>query len=171
VSRPQPAVVVAAHDDVDAVADLAAARRESYERHQPVFWRQAGDALARHRTYLQGLVDDPDSIFLVARDDRGLSGFVIGRLVGSPPVYEPGGLTCLVDDFAVTSDGDWQVLGVELLRELGRRAVERGAVQAVVVAGRHDDAKRDALAAAGLSVASEWWVGPLDAAGGRRIRP
>jgi len=152
---------VAVHDDVEAVARLADARRRSYEPHQPLFWRPADDALARHRTYLRGLVEDPACIFLVVRDDRGVSGFVVGRLVEAPPVYEPGGLTCLVDDFVV-ADHDWRVLGVDLLRELARRARERGAVQAVVVSGRHDAAKRDALAAAGLSVASEWWVVPLD---------
>ncbi len=130
------AVEVAAHDDVDAVAALAEVRRQSYEPHQPLFWRQADDALARHTAYLHGLVDDPQCIFLVARHGRALSGFVIGRLVPAPPVYEPGGLTCLVDDFAVARDDDWSGLGVRLLQDLARRAHERGAVQAVVVSGR-----------------------------------
>jgi hypothetical protein len=31
-----------------------------------------------------------------------------------------------------------------------------------VVAGRHDEAKRRALEAAGLTLASEWWFTPLD---------
>jgi GNAT superfamily N-acetyltransferase len=156
------AVEVAAHDDVDAVAALAEVRRQSYEPHQPLFWRPADDALARHTSYLHGLVDDPQCIFLVARHGRVLSGFVIGRLVPAPPVYEPGGLTCLVDDFAVARDDDWSGLGVRLLEDLAGRARELGAVQAVVVSGRQDEAKRQALTAAGLSVASEWWVGPLD---------
>lgn len=148
--------------DVDGIAALSAARRQSYEHHQPMFWRQADDAAVRHHAYLQGLVDDPEHIVLVARNGGTVSGFVVGRLVGSPPVYAPGGLTCLVDDFAVAGDDDWPTLGVALLRELARGARERGAIQAVVVSGRHDEPKRRALAAAGLSVASEWWVGPLD---------
>ena len=156
------AVDVAAHDDVDAVAALADARRRSYEAHQPLFWRPAEDALVRHTAYLHGLVDDSECVFLVARRDGALSGFVIGRLVPAPPVYEPGGLTCLVDDFAVPLDDDWPVLGMHLLGALARRARARGAVQAVVVSGGHDDAKRHALKRAGLSIASEWWVGPLD---------
>jgi GNAT superfamily N-acetyltransferase len=156
------AVEVAAHDDVEAVAALAEVRRQNYEAHQPLFWRQADDALTRHTGYLHGLVDDPQCIFLVARHSGALSGFVIGRLVPAPPVYEPGGLTCLVDDFAVARDDDWSGLGVRLLKDLAGRAHERGAVQAVVVSGRHDEAKRQALTAAGLSVATEWWVGPLD---------
>ena len=156
------AVAVAVPADVGAVARLADERRRSYEPHQPLFWRQADDALARHEAYLRGLVEDPACIFLVAREEQVLSGFVVGRLVPAPPVYEPGGLTCLVDDFALATDDDWHRLGAALLRDLAWRARGRGAVQAVVVSGRHDDAKRRALAAAGLSVASEWWVGPLD---------
>lgn len=152
----------AGQGDIDVVASLADGRRQSYQPHQPLFWRQAEDALVRHRTYLTGLVNDPECIFLVARHDRGLAGFVIGKLVEAPPVYEPGGLTCLVDDFVLADDDDWSVLGVQLLEALARRARERGAVQVVVVSGRHDDAKRQGLRAAGLSVASEWWVGPLD---------
>ncbi len=155
-------VRAAVRGDVDEIAALAGARRQSYERHQPLFWRQADDAAVRHHAYLQGLVDDPEHIVLVARRGGGLSGFVVGTLVGSPPVYAPGGRTCLVDDFAVAGDDDWPTLGVTLLREVGRRARERGAVQAVVVSGRHDEPKRRALAIAGLSVASEWWVAPLD---------
>jgi hypothetical protein len=152
----------AAQDDIEDVAALAAVRRRDYEAHQPRFWRQAENALARHRTYLHGLVDEPDQIFLVAGDAGRVSGFVIGRLVPAPPVYEPGGLTCLVDDFAVESPDAWTSLGPVLLRDLSRVAHARGAVQLVVVSGRHDEPKRVALQAAGLVVASEWWVGPID---------
>jgi GNAT superfamily N-acetyltransferase len=152
----------ATHADVDHVADLAAARRRDYESHQPLFWRQAEDAVTRHTAYLHGLVDDPDHIFLVARGGGRARGFVIGRLVPAPAVYEPGGLTCLVDDFAVATPDDWTSVGLSLLRAVVDRARARGAVQVVVVTGRHDDAKRHALEAAGLTVASEWWFAPID---------
>jgi hypothetical protein len=152
----------ARQDDVEAVTALAAARRREYEAYQPRFWRQADDALARHRTYLHGLVDEPDQIFLVTGDAGSVSGFVIGRLVPAPPVYEPGGSTCLVDDFAVESPDEWTSVGPVLLRDLSRAARARGAVQLVVVSGRHDEPKRSALRAAGLVVGTEWWIGPID---------
>ena len=154
----------ATQDDIKDVAALAAARRRDYEAHQPRFWRQADDALARHTTYLHGLVDEPDHVFLVAGDSSRVSGFVIGRLVPAPPVYEPGGLTCLVDDFVVESPDAWASLGRVLLRDLLRAARARGAVQVVVVSGRQDEPKRSALRAAGLVVATEWWIGPIDGA-------
>src|SRR4051812_34667716 len=93
----------ATHDDVDAVAALAALRRQDYELQQPRFWRQAEDALARHSSYLHGVVDDHEQIFLVTGDSEHLIGFAIGRLLAAPPVYNPGGPTCLIDDFAVAS--------------------------------------------------------------------
>jgi hypothetical protein len=79
-------------------------------------------------------------------------------------VYEPGGPTCLVDDFAVGRAEDWPSLGAVLLREMSRAASARGAVQLVVVSGRHDEPKRAALRAAGLVVGTEWWLGPVDGA-------
>ncbi len=159
--------VRATKDDVDEVAALADARRREYELQQPLFWRPADDALDRHRTYLTGLVDAADHVFLVTRRAGRLSGFVIGRLVPSPPVYEPGGLTCLVDDFAVAEPDEWASLGVALLRAVVHHARAGGAVQAVVVTGHHDEAKRQALRAAGLTVASEWWVAPIDRVAGQ----
>jgi hypothetical protein len=152
----------ATHDDIDAVAALAAERRRDYETHQPRFWRQAEDALARHKAYLHGLVDAPDHVFLLAGGPGRVSGFVIGRLLPAPPVYDPGGLTCLVDDFAVEHPDAWASLGPLLLRDLSRVARAQGAVQLVVVAGGHDELKRRALDAAGLAVASEWWTGVID---------
>jgi GNAT superfamily N-acetyltransferase len=157
----------ATHDDVDEVAALADARRREYELQQPLFWRPAEDALDRHRTYLHGLVEAEDHVFLVARGAGRLSGFIIGKLVPAPPVYEPGGLTCMVDDFAVAEPDEWALLAVALLRAVADHARERGAAQAVVVTGHHDEVKRQALRRAGLTVASEWWVGPIDRMAGR----
>jgi hypothetical protein len=151
----------ATHNDIDEVAALAADSRRDYEAHQPQFWRQAADAVARHTTYLQGLVEDPDHVFLVAGEPHHVSGFVIGRLTPAPPVYDPGGLTCVVDDFAVEHPDAWASLGPLLLGDLSRIARAHGAVQVVVVAGRHDESKRLALHAAGLDVASEWWTVPI----------
>ena len=74
------------------------------------------------------------------------------------PVYDPGGKTCLVDDFAVDSAGDWTTVGNALLAAALQEARERGAVQAVVVCGHRDDPKRHMLAGDGFSIASEWYV-------------
>jgi GNAT superfamily N-acetyltransferase len=158
----------ATHDDVEEIAALADVRRAEYELRQPLFWRRAENALDRHRAYLHGLVDAADRLFLVARHAGRLSGFVLGRLVPAPPVYEPGGLTCLVDDFAVAVPDTWPTLGLDLLHALAERARDRGVVQVVVVTGRDDEAKRKAMESAGLAVASEWWVGSIDRLAGRR---
>ncbi len=95
---------------------------------------------------------------------------MIATVAPAPPVYDPGGLTCTVDDFTVADPRDWPTLGVDLLRAVGRAALERGAAQIVVVTARLDEAKRAVLAGSGLSVASEWWVRPLNANEARRAR-
>ncbi len=149
--------------DVKAMAELAATRRAQYETYQPVFWRPAEDAAARQRPYLAGLIQDPEVITLVAVADHYVSGFVIATVAPAPPVYDPGGLTCMVDDFTVADPRNWPTVGVALLRAVSHAALEGGAAQVVVVTAHLDEAKRAALAENGLSLASEWWVRPLDA--------
>ncbi len=149
-------------EDVEAILRLADDRRRLYATYQPVFWRAADDAIARHRPHLSALVADETVITPVAVADQAVAGFAIGRLVPAPPVYDPGGVSCFVDDFAVADPADWLTVGVDLLRAVCRGARKQGAAQIVVVTGQLDEPKRAALAAGGLSVASEWWVAELD---------
>jgi len=147
----------AAAADVDAMTAMADTRRHQYARYQPVFWRPASDAARGHLRYLARLVDDQDVITLVSEESGTFTGFLIATITDAPPVYDPGGRTCQIDDFVV-APGRWATAGVQLLRSAITCAAERGAVQAVVVTAHLDEPKREALRACGLSVASEWWV-------------
>jgi GNAT superfamily N-acetyltransferase len=146
--------------DLDAVVELAAAARAGHATHQPVFWRPAADARDRHRPFLAGQIADEDVISLVATDHDAVVGFAVGVLHPAPPVYDPGGPTCTVDDFTVDDPARWATTGTALLRQVCSRAAALGAVQVVVVVGDHDHAKQAALAAAGLTAASQWWTAP-----------
>ncbi len=155
----------ATDSDVEAIAALAETRRVDYERAQPQFWRRSVDAVEVHRPWLAEMVRDPDVVSLVALDgDRGLAGYAFGTVVAAPPVYAPGGPTGLIDDFQVADTGEWSTLGVELLAAARERLAALGVVQIVVVCGRHDQPKREALGTAGLSIASEWYVQPIERA-------
>ena len=143
------------------MADLAAVRRQRYARWQPVFWRPAAGAQDKHRAYLSGLVAHGTVIALVSEHAGQLDGFLIATLVPAPPVYDPGGLTCLIDDFAVVPAANWPTAGAALLRAALAEAARRGAAQAVVVTGRRDHPKRRTLRSCGLDVTSEWWTMPL----------
>ena len=80
-------------------------------------------------------------IALVHESAGSIDGFVIAALMDAPPVYDPGGLTCLIDDFVVADGRDWQTIGLALLAEANRQARERGAAQTVVVCGHQDQPK------------------------------
>lgn len=149
-------------DDISDIAALAEQRREEYEMAQPQFWRRAADAVERHLPWLTAQVSDPEVISLVARTGPTLDGFVFASVVTTPPVYNPGGPTGLVDDFAVAYVALWATTGRELLDAVKRHLTERGVAQVVVICGHHDLPKRAVLIEAGLSVASEWFVAPLD---------
>jgi hypothetical protein len=149
------------HEDLASVLDLAARRRDEYAQYQPRFWRPAEDAWARQLEFFSSLLSQSEVGFFVACDSRELTAFVIARLVPAPLVYDPGGLTCLVDDFVVRNPSEWPIIGPQLIEAVRSWGAERGGVQLVAVTGRHDLPKRKALGSAGLSAASEWWVGEM----------
>ena len=150
----------AAAADVDTMAALATLRRSEYAQYRPVFWRPAAKAEQKHRLYLAQLIASDDAVALVSEDSGHVTGFVILTLAAPPPVYDPGGLTGLIDDFAVLP-GRWLTTGMDLLRAALDGAVGRGAAQVVVVTAQLDKPKRQMLKASGLEVASEWWTAPL----------
>jgi hypothetical protein len=157
-----PAIIRPARaSDLASVLQLAAAHRSQYEAYQPIFWRPAPGAIDRQRPYLAKLIDDDAVITVVADTGGGLAGFAVGVIGEAPAVYDPGGATCVIDDFTVDVPGRWPTVGVELFRAVRRAAREQGATQVVVVCGHLDGPKRDALKGSGLNIASEWWVGPL----------
>ncbi len=150
------AIRTAEADDVEGMVALSEQYRQQLERYQPVFWRKAADSAAAQTSFFLALLQRPNVIAIVHRAVTGLAGFLVATLVEAPPVYAPGGLTCVVDDFCVAEELHWPLTGAALLNEATRRAREQGAVQVVVVCPHRDQAKLALLAAEGLTVASEW---------------
>jgi hypothetical protein len=79
---------------------------------------------------------------------------VIARLEPAPPVYDPGGPACTIDDFGA----DNVTTARELLVGVRRWATKRGATQLVMIAAHGDATTRALLKDEGLTLASEWWV-------------
>jgi predicted N-acetyltransferase YhbS len=152
--------------DLDQIAVLAQRRRERYAEYEPQFWGIAEDATNRHRPWLASLIENEEVTSLVATDEHGVvRGYLFAAIIFTPPVIDAGGETAFVDDFAVDNDELWSSLGAELLRHARRHLGGRGVAQIAVVTGHRDVAKRSALHAAGLSLASEWFVGDLRGTG------
>jgi hypothetical protein len=85
-----------------------------------------------------------------AREPSGASG----RIITAPPVYDPGGPVCQVQEW----DGSRVALD-----ELERWAHAQGAVLTVVSVKAEDDDRQELLDEAGYHVASEWYrFGPPD---------
>lgn len=150
-------VRLAAPVDLPAIIALTEQRRAQYQAYQPTFWRPAPNAAQAQEAFFQTLFDRKDHVFLVHEGDPGVDGFIIARIVPSPPVYAPGGSTCSIDDFVAP----WPTPGETLLQAAIDWAKEQGAAQVVVVTAEKDEAKRSMLAECGLSIASEWWTKPI----------
>ena len=73
-------------------------------------------------------------------------------LVHAPPVYNPGGPVCFVEDWS----GD-----DSLLADAEREAAKRGAVVVRVICAHNDISRAKRLTQHGYAVASEWYTAPL----------
>lgn len=147
--------------DVACMVELSEQKRTEYEKHKPNFWRKADDSAQQQMPYFEQQIRSDQVIARIHEQNGIMDGFVIGMLVSAPAVYNPGGLSCFIDDFVVKDPSLWQSVGRLLLNEVVHESRIRGAVQSMVVCGHHDVPKQLMLASTGSSIASEWWVKTL----------
>jgi GNAT superfamily N-acetyltransferase len=149
--------------DIDPMVSLSKAKRMLYEKAQPQFWRYAGEEGDNtQRQWFKQLLEDKNHVTFTAESEtQEILGFVIGKLMPAPEVYNPGGLTLMIDDFCVKSENLWQSVGHELIEKIKAAAKVKGATQTLVVCGAHDHPKRKFLSEQNLSIASEWFVGGI----------
>jgi hypothetical protein len=78
-----------------------------------------------------------------------------------PPVYDPGGPVCLIDDYTVAHPDLWGTVGVALYQEAKTRARQRGAVAMVTLSAFQDGPKRTMLQAQEAALTVENSVQPF----------
>lgn len=149
--------------DIESMVLLSKNKRLAYEKAQPQFWRYAGEEGDNtQRQWFKELLEDKNYLMFAAESDtKEILGFIIGKLMPAPEVYNPGGLTLMIDDFCVASENLWQSVGAELIEAVKTAAQSKGASQILVVCGAHDHKKRKFLSEQNLSIASEWFVGAI----------
>jgi len=151
-------VILATKNDIEAMVTLSYYKRKEYEQAQPQFWHYADGAEQIQTKWFEELLEHKDYILLCARENSKVTGFIIGRLVKAPEVYNPGGFTLIIDDFCCE---DWINTGKNLMSKIAEIAKEKGAIQFCVVVGNHDKTKCNFLENFGLSCASKWYVGAI----------
>lgn len=147
--------------DIAAVVEMAEQGRRQYQKYQPKFWHKAAKSAAMTELFFTKLLSEPGSYFLVAVEGDRRLGFVIARKFPSPPVFDPGGDTYLIDDFHVIDPQHWLTTGEALLSHATTLLHEHGAVQIVVTCADRDLAKAEMLRRSQLTIASNWWTKPL----------
>jgi len=81
----------------------------------------------------KGLLLKDSHISLVCEEGKSLIGFLIGAVVAAPVVYAPGGKSCMIDDFCISTVAQWEKKGNALLNGCRQNAALMGAVQFVIV--------------------------------------
>lgn len=148
----------ASKEDALRCVELVEARRKEYENYEPRFWKKAANSAASTLSWFEKLFCDEDTVALVAVENTLIVGFLIAREFPTPPVYDPGGATALIDDFCVAAKDRWQDAGAALLQRAKSELNRRGFAQVVVVGAQRDAAKTALLSHANLSLASTWWT-------------
>ena len=148
--------------DIQSIVEMSYQKRLSYEKAQSKFWKYAGDiAELSQAKWFEELLGSNDHIMLTATCHQKIVGFIIGKLMPAPEVYNPGGLTLMIDDFCVADEAEWHSIGSKLVQKIKAIAKLRGAAQVLIVCGSHDGPKCHFLKKMGLTVASEWYVGSI----------
>ncbi len=143
-------------DDILAMVALSDRDRTHREKYDPEFFRK-NPAGAEFQAYFFKNQLESDRIIAVVDEDAGkLRGFVIASIMQAPPVFDPGGLTVLIDDFTIADENEWNSIGVALLEHVKTEGKVRGAVGVVTICARGDDLKHRWLEEIGTRVVSEW---------------
>lgn len=102
-----------------------------------------------------------NAIVLVCEQADKLLGYALAIVIPTPPVYAPGGPTCLVLEAVMEQPADWGLSGKALLQKIQTEALKQKAVQVVMICDQKDLVKQNALQALGATIASEWYVGEI----------
>ena len=151
-------VRTAKHSDVGDLVRISSKFRAELAEFQPQFWRVAEGADEKQKGFFEFVVTQEKMVVLVAERAKCVCGFLMAAFVPAPPVYDPGGLTCIVDDFGVSDANDWSEIGDLMLKHLAEQAEGKGCSQLVVICPHLHQGKRNLLDGSGFSIASEWWV-------------
>ena len=140
--------------DINWMVKLSHQKRLAYSKEEPNFWKIAKNSDEVQKKYFAKELKNDDVIALIYEEKQG---FIIGKLVTPPEVYDAG-LTLMIDDFCIKSGDLWMTIGKELLDECQKRAKNMGAKQILVVCGDHDMRKFSLLETMSMNIASRWYT-------------
>ena len=145
-------------NDISWMVPLSYQKRLEYSKRQPLFWK-----IAENSNEIQGkwFEEELQNENVIALCDSQKRGFIIGKLITPPEVYDAG-LTLMIDDFCVQTPNLWQTVGRDLLEECVKSGKEKGAKQILCVCGDFDTEKYKLLENLKLTVASRWYVGNIN---------
>lgn len=151
-------IYVATSSDLEWMVNLSYQKRLQYSIAQPNFWKMAENSNDIQYKYFEEELKNNNIIALCYENKQG---FIIGKIITPPEVYDAG-LTLMVDDFCVKFSDLWMTIGKKLLQECTDIAKDKGAKQVLVVCGDHDIEKYKLLEDMKLMVASRWYTGTID---------
>lgn len=146
----------ALHTDIDPMVELAVRQMHWLESHRDSFYATGPGLADTLRAAYGGLIEAADAVALVDESPKGVEGFLLGKLVNAPPVYDPKGKVCLVDHFWVRDATNWKTVGLGIFGAANSRIRELGGVLSRIECQWQDEEKRVFLQSLGFTAASDW---------------
>ncbi len=140
--------------DILWMVELSYDKRSEYSKAQPNFWKMAKNSNEIQIKWFEEELQN-DKVIVICHEEQ--LGFVMGKLINPPEVYDAG-LTLMIDDFCVRTPDLWMTIGKELLQECIKIGKSKGTKQVLIVCGNHDAEKYKLLENMGLDVASRWYT-------------
>lgn len=100
--------------DISWMVFLSNSKRKSYAEAQKQFWKMAENCDEIQTKWFEELLETESVIALVDEEQKG---FVIGKIITPPEVYDAG-LTLMIDDFCVSDESSWTSTGKDLIDEI-----------------------------------------------------
>ena len=144
--------------DLPRILALLQQRREAYQHYSSTFWNIAERASEKQEPFIRKLVDSADTLTIVHESAQHVDGVLLATTMNAPPVYNPGGKVCMIDDYVVESPELWREVGTRLLEHCREWASVKGCVLQIIVCAQKDVPKSAMLKGMGAEVASEWYV-------------
>lgn len=152
-------------NDLNNLVYLAMQRHHDYEKLQNIFWHEADDAEQLQKKYFQELLNQTKQnkpVFFIAtnKSTQEPIGIIMAQEHASPPVYNSGRITYLIDDFYVSSQELWNTVGKKLLVTMQDYLEAHGVTQIIVISADADKNKTKALQDLGPSYQplSTWYI-------------
>lgn len=146
---------------IHSIAQLMATRYGYYQAVNPEIWSVSTNFVESYSNFIKKHHSSNSFGYAVVTPEDKMLGAVLGKLIDSPGVYNPG-LTCLIEDFAVVNDADWHIVAPKMLERIITDFSRTPIQQFVFISPVTYTSQQQFFHSIGIYNCSQWWTGKIN---------